>query len=72
MSAVWLIEYTLVGKDSARVGLNCVNFPVELVTVKTDRIRCCCGSEERFTDGESALYCAYSFKNKQNCVGRNV
>lgn len=42
--------------------MDCINSAVELITVKTGR--CCCGSEARFTDGESALYCVYSFKEK--------
>lgn len=35
----------------------------ELVTVKDDRTRCCCGSEAGFTDGA-----VYGFKNKHKKI----
>lgn len=44
--------------------VDCINSAVELITVKTGRTRCCYGSEMRFTDGESALYCVHSFKEQ--------
>lgn len=59
-----LLDIFYLVKTVQDCGLNCINSAVELVTVKSERTRCCCGSEARFTDRESALYCVYSFKNR--------
>lgn len=59
-----LLDTFYLAKSAQDYGLNCINSSFELVTVKSDRTRCCCGSEAGFTDGASAWYCVFGFKNK--------
>lgn len=59
-----LLDIFYLAKTVQDCGLNSINSTVELITVKNNRTICCYGSEVRFTDQGSALYCVYSFKNK--------
>lgn len=59
-----LLDILYSAKPAQDYGLTCINSAFELITVKSDRTRCCCGSESGFTDEASALYSVYGSKNK--------
>lgn len=59
-----LLDIFYSAKTAQDYGLTCINSAFELITVRSDRTRCCCGSEAGFTDGASALCSGHGFINK--------
>lgn len=63
-----LLGIFYLAKTAQDYGLTCINSAFEMITVKSDRTRWCCGSEAGFIDGVSALYSVEGFKNKHKKI----